>query len=151
MHVRNNSKLAGELQISPKYVENVFKLNKAGLSLLSYDLNSKMEEMLKRWPKIETVKFTRISAFEKTEWLRNLSKTNLEKDIFYQFKVLKDFQKAWKTETLKKVVLVKLKENPEESSSKYNVQLNTSKEQPEKTLWSMLRKNSGNRTGVKLL
>ena len=35
---------------------------------------------------------------------------------------------------MKKVVLVKLKENPEESSSKYNVQLNTSKEQPEKTL-----------------
>ena len=132
--VRNNSKLAGELQISPKYVENVFKLNKAGLSLLSYDLNSKMEEMLKRWPKIETVKFTRISAFEKTEWLRNLCKTNLEKDIFYQFKVLKDFQKAWKTETLKKVVLVKLVEKPEGSSHGCFMELNTSKKQPEKTL-----------------
>ena len=132
--VRNSQNLAGELRISSKYLENVFKLNKAGLSLLCYDLNSKMKEMLKRWPKVETIKFIRISVFEKTEWLRTLSKTNLERDIFSQFKDLKDFQKAWNTETLKKVVLVKLKENPEESSSKYNVQLNTSKEQPEKTL-----------------
>ena len=140
--VRNNSKLAGELKISPKYVENVFKLNKAGLSLLSYDLNSNMEEMLKRWPKIETVKFTGISAFEKTEWLRNLSKTNLEKNIFYQFKVLKDFQKAWKTETLKKVVLVKLGEKPEGSYHGCFMELNTSKKQAEKTLqygrWALL-------------
>ena len=132
--VRNSQNLAGELRISPKYVENVFKLNKAGLSLLSYDLNCKMEEMLKRWPKVETVKFTKISAFEKTSWLRNLSKTNLEKDIFYQFKGLKDFQKAWNTETLKKVSLVNLREFPEETSRIHHVQLNTSMEQPEKTL-----------------
>ena len=132
--VRNSQNLAGELRISSKYLEDVFKLNKAGLSLLCYDLNSKMKEMLKRWPKVETIKFIRISAFEKTEWLRTLSKTNLERDIFSQFKDLKDFQKTWNTETLKKVVLVKLKENPEGSSNKYQVQLNTSKEQPEKTL-----------------
>ena len=132
--VRNNSKLAGELKISPKYVENVFKLNKAGLSLLSYDFNSKMEEMLKRWPKIETIKFTKISVFEKTEWLRNVSKTNLERDIFYQFKDLKDIQKAWNTETLTKVSLAELGEIPEESSHLFHVQLNTSMEQAEKTL-----------------
>ena len=132
--VRNSQNLAGELRISPKYVENVFKLNKAGLSLLSYDLNSKMEEMLKRWPKIETIKFTEISVFEKTEWLRNLSKTNFEKDIFYHFKDLKDMQKAWKTETLKTVSLVELWEIPEESSSLFPIQLNTSMEQEEKTL-----------------
>merc|ERR1712223_1879778 len=132
--VRNSQNLAGELRISPKYVENVFKLNKAGLSLLSYDLNCKMEEMLKRWPKVETVKFTKISAFEKIEWLRNLSKTNFEKDIFYHFKDLKDFQKAWKTETLKTVSLVELWEIPEESSSLFPIQLNTSMEQEEKTL-----------------
>ena len=132
--VRNSQNLAGELRISPKYVENVFKLNKAGLSLLSCDLNSKMEEMLKRWPKIETIKFTEISVFEKTEWLRNLSKTNFEKDIFYHFKDLKDMQKAWKTETLKTVSLVELWEIPEESSSLFPIQLNTSMEQEEKTL-----------------
>ena len=86
--VRNSQNLAGELRISSKYLENVFKLNKAGLSLLCYDLNSKMKEMLKRWPKVETIKFIRISAFEKTEWLRTLSKTNLERDIFSQFKDL---------------------------------------------------------------
>ena len=132
--VRNSQNLAGELQISPKYVENVFKLNKAGLSLLSYDFNSKMEEMLKRWPKIETIKFTKISVFEKTEWLRNVSKTNLERDIFYQFKDLKDIQKAWNTETLTKVSLAELGEIPEESSHLFHVQLNTSMEQAEKTL-----------------
>ena len=148
--VRNSQNLAGELRISPKYLENVFKLNKAGLSLLCYDLNSKMKEMLKRWPKVETIKFIRISPFEKTEWLRTLSKTNFERDIFSQFKDLKDFQKTWNTEILKKVVLVKLKENPEKSPWKINVQLNTSKEQPEKTL-QCIRRQFGHQLPVQVI
>ena len=148
--VRNSQNLAGELRISPKYLENVFKLNKAGLSLLCYDLNSKMKKMLKRWPKVETIKFIRISPFEKTEWLRTLSKTNFERDIFSQFKDLKDFQKTWNTEILKKVVLVKLKENPEKSPWKINVQLNTSKEQPEKTL-QCIRRQFGHQLPVQVI
>ena len=124
--VRNSQNLAGELQISPKYVENVFKLNKACLSLLSYELNSKMAEMLKRWPKVVTVKFTQISSFEKHEWLRNLCRTNFERDIFYQFKNLKDFQKAWNTKTLKEVSLSDFMEN--------HIHLNISYEEPEKIL-----------------
>ena len=59
----------------------------------------------------------------------------MEKDIFYQFKGLKDIQKAWNTETLKKVSLVELREIPdEESLYLICVQLNTSMEQAEKTL-----------------
>ena len=124
--VRGSQNLAGELRISTKYLENVFKLNKAGLSLLSYELNSKMTEMLRRWPKVATVKFTQISTFEKHEWLRNFSRTNFERDIFIQFKNLKDIQMAWNTKTLKEVSLSDFMEVPTE--------LNTSEEEPEKIL-----------------
>ena len=149
--VRNSQNLAGELHISPNYVENVFKLNKACLSLLSYELNSKMAEMLKRWPKVVAVKFTKISAFEKQKWLRNRTKTNFERDIFYQFKDLTDFQKAWNTKTLKAVSLSELNEKPYydgiEDPFPEAIQLNTSMEHPEKFLkllpsdgfWSSLR------------
>ena len=148
--VRNSQNLAGELHISPNYVENVFKLNKACLSLLSNELNSKMAEMLKRWPKVVAVKFTKISAFEKQKWLRNRTKTNFERDIFYQFKDLTDFQKAWNTKTLKAVSLSQLMEKPNgiEDPFPEPIQLNTSMEQPEKflkllpydgTFWSTLR------------
>ena len=120
------SKFSRRTPNSSKYLENVFNLNKAGLSLLSYELNSKMAEMLKRWPKVETVKFTKISTFEKHEWLRNLSRTNYQRDIFSQFKDLKDFQKAWNTKTLKEVSLSDFMEN--------HIQLNISYEEPEKIL-----------------
>ena len=120
------SKFSRRTPNSSKYLENVFNLNKAGLSLLSYELNSKMAEMLKRWPKVVTVKFTQISSFEKHEWLRNLCRTNFERDIFYQFKNLKDFQKAWNTKTLKEVSLSDFMEN--------HIQLNISYEEPEKIL-----------------
>ena len=126
--VRNSQNLAGELRISTKYLENVFKLNKASLSLLSNELNSKMEEMLKRWPKVETVKFTKISTFEKHEWLRNLSRTNFERDIFFQFKDLKDFQKAWDTKILKEVSLSDFMEEPT------FLKTSKGKEQPEQIL-----------------
>ena len=124
--VRGSQNLAGELRITPKYLENVFKLNKTGLTLLSSELNSKMAEMLKRWPKVATVKFTQISAFEKQEWLRNFCRTNFERDIFLQFKNLKDFQMAWNTKTLKEVSLSDFMEAP--------IQLNTSEMEPEKFL-----------------
>ena len=120
------SKFSRRTPNSSKYLENVFNLNKAGLSLLSNELNSKMAEMLKRWPKVVTVKFTQISSFEKHEWLRNLCRTNFERDIFYQFKNLKDFQKAWNTKTLKEVSLSDFMEN--------HIQLNISYEEPEKIL-----------------
>ena len=103
--VRNSQNLAGELRLTPKYLENVFNLKEDVLSLLNFDLHFKMAEMLKSWPKVVTVKFTHISAFEKYQWLRNRSMTNFERDIFSQFKNLKDFQNAWNTKTLKEVKL----------------------------------------------
>lgn len=103
--VRNSQNLAGEIRLSPKYLQDVFNLKEDVLSLLNFDLHFKMAEMLKRWPKITTVKFTQISAFEKYQWLRNRSTTNFERDIFSQFKNLKDFQNAWNTKTLKEVKL----------------------------------------------
>ena len=110
--VRNSQNLSGELRLSPKYLQDVFKLNEDVLSLLNFDLNSKMAEMLKRWPKVATVKFTQISAFEKYQWLRNRSTTNFKRDIFSQFKNLKDFQDAWNTKTLKEVKLSSFMETP---------------------------------------
>ena len=82
--------------------------------------------MLKRWPKVETVRFTNISAFEKHLWLRNRCTNNFKRDIFYQFKDLKDFQKAWNTEILKEVSLSELMED--------RTQLITSKEKPKHIL-----------------
>ena len=107
--VRNSQTLAGELRLSSKYLQDVFKLNENNLSILSFDLNSKMAEMLKRWPKVAIIKFTGMSLYEYRYQLRGSRRSlpNLERDIFDQFKKLKDFQMVWNTKTLKEVSLSK--------------------------------------------